>query len=817
MKVIRVFIGSPGGLEEERRSVQTVVSEINTAHSDHWGCQFKLVGWEDTIPGFQRPQDKINEDLDKCDYFIGVLWNRWGTRTSNSETGYTSGFHEEFCRAREHIESGRMKDLALYFKKVDSPSGWEPGAEIKKVLDFRQECVNEKKVFFKDFISLEEFKNFIRGKLTEIGWRECELVRNFDKKLKLPERAPQVSDDTGDLDNQISYLIQEQARDFLTEIARKPDEFEKTRNFEIARFRLIASSLYRFGNDDLYVGNHDANLIFQHLRDDSLSELEVQSLIDCGVVGFYGQNVPLWHWIALAESSGKSLLRVKFLSIFGNIQEKKNAINILELTSSPIPSISESLNRETTLRSWINKDSESQLTDAVASFLADSAEVSDIPIMEELASECESHIKSKIDIAIVSILAKSDINSALKRVVESEVDRIPMDQVNALFQKPQLITSQICSSCLSAKSENIRLRAAQILFDRNEISLDQAEELLTDTNHQIRFIAVESLCRLGRTLTDDIVKKALTVEKKTLGILFSGQSDSDVSLYQRYQLNRLTELSYSELSELVSNAGFLVDNELFALYTKYKSRMQNEIRENLKDGFKTFFDLGVSRNIKDDELSDKLRASINGIEEFYRSKVSSVSLSILCSLRKRSDLELVRQTLDNFKVEATEEVLSYLSKFGEWADVGRILQVGEHPASDVDPVSIKPLRFASLKAEAVFRVSKDRIADILSLEMNDSFKARVLALFPSTVFADLTDEVLLKELTKPDDDYRVFFALKCILSFPKPRIESLLRKYISGEEYRFYNTIHWLDLGASMPAKFARTTAKKKLASLNMN
>lgn len=73
IKIVRVFIGSPGGLEDERRAAREIVQEVNQAHSEHWGCQFKLVGWEDTIPGYQRPQSLINIDLDKCQYFIGVL------------------------------------------------------------------------------------------------------------------------------------------------------------------------------------------------------------------------------------------------------------------------------------------------------------------------------------------------------------------------------------------------------------------------------------------------------------------------------------------------------------------------------------------------------------------------------------------------------------------------------------------------------------------------------------------------------------------------------------------------------------------------
>ncbi|MEH6756465.1 MAG: DUF4062 domain-containing protein [Parasphingorhabdus sp.] len=149
IRIVRIFIGSPGGLEEERRATREIIQEVNQAHSEHWGCQLKLVGWEDTIPGYQRPQSLINVDLDKCQYFIGVLWNRWGTKPDLEASAFTSGFEEEFCRAKDLTAAGSMKDIALYFKAVNVPDGLEPGLEFQKVKDFRKQCIDEKRIFLR--------------------------------------------------------------------------------------------------------------------------------------------------------------------------------------------------------------------------------------------------------------------------------------------------------------------------------------------------------------------------------------------------------------------------------------------------------------------------------------------------------------------------------------------------------------------------------------------------------------------------------------------------------------------------------------------
>jgi len=178
LRLIRVFIGPPSGLSKasglskEREAAHAVVKEINQQNADHWGPLFKLMGWEEAIPGYQRAQDKINEDLDRCDYFIGVMWDKWGSKPSNEPDGYTSGFEEEYYRSAQRIEAGLMKDMALFFKAIDVPSGMEPGPNIKKVLNFCQKCIDEKTIFFQDFSGVDSFKSAVRTKLMEIGWRE---------------------------------------------------------------------------------------------------------------------------------------------------------------------------------------------------------------------------------------------------------------------------------------------------------------------------------------------------------------------------------------------------------------------------------------------------------------------------------------------------------------------------------------------------------------------------------------------------------------------------------------------------------------------
>ncbi len=81
--------------------------------------------WEDTLPGYGRPQGIIKKDVERCDLFIGLLWSRWGSQTGS----YSSGFEEEFELARERRRSAGSPEIWLCFKKIDPDQVNDPGEQ----------------------------------------------------------------------------------------------------------------------------------------------------------------------------------------------------------------------------------------------------------------------------------------------------------------------------------------------------------------------------------------------------------------------------------------------------------------------------------------------------------------------------------------------------------------------------------------------------------------------------------------------------------------------------------------------------------------
>ncbi|MDQ6807295.1 MAG: tetratricopeptide repeat protein [Actinomycetota bacterium] len=158
----RVFIASPGGLDEERRAFRRTLLEINEDDAFERGIVLIPTGWELTLGGVGRPQDKINADIRRCDYLVLMLWDRWGTPPSDTSE-FSSGTEEEYAVAMNALRGPDlpMRDVVVMFKGVNARQLSDPGSELSKVLAFKQQLEADKDVLYTTFDSVDEFKRHI--------------------------------------------------------------------------------------------------------------------------------------------------------------------------------------------------------------------------------------------------------------------------------------------------------------------------------------------------------------------------------------------------------------------------------------------------------------------------------------------------------------------------------------------------------------------------------------------------------------------------------------------------------------------------------
>ena len=159
----RVFIASPGGLEDVRERFRVVIEKYNAEDALRRKVVFIPVGWELTLGGMGRPQALINKEIEECDTFFLVLHDRWGSNPGAPE-GYTSGAQEEYHKALEFQAASAkpLRDIIVLFKTFPPNRLSDPGPQLKAVLDFKRGLEEGRKLLFHQFDDPQGFEDRLR-------------------------------------------------------------------------------------------------------------------------------------------------------------------------------------------------------------------------------------------------------------------------------------------------------------------------------------------------------------------------------------------------------------------------------------------------------------------------------------------------------------------------------------------------------------------------------------------------------------------------------------------------------------------------------
>lgn len=165
LSVVNVFLASPSDVADERNVVAEIVAELNQSIAQDLGMMLSLVRWENFVPSIEiNPQQVVNDqaDIHESDIFVGILWNRFGTKTETAD----SGTEEEYEIAYSSWKKSRKPRIMFYF--CERPSNFQSEKELlqkAKVIRFKNKL--SQRGLIREYSGIDRFAVALRQDLTK--------------------------------------------------------------------------------------------------------------------------------------------------------------------------------------------------------------------------------------------------------------------------------------------------------------------------------------------------------------------------------------------------------------------------------------------------------------------------------------------------------------------------------------------------------------------------------------------------------------------------------------------------------------------------
>ena len=133
----------------------------------------------------------------------------------------------------------------------------------------------------------------------------------------------------------------------------------------------MANSISKPGNEELYLGSHDANILYSVSTEVGIKfgKREIRSLAKLGFRYLSNENIPVWHWYS--ATSSWNFDEALLASITGTDDEQKiGAIGVLDALSRELPTDDDPIKKKWLIDTWFSDYSSTLVRSAALGYLA---------------------------------------------------------------------------------------------------------------------------------------------------------------------------------------------------------------------------------------------------------------------------------------------------------------------------------------------------------------------------------------------------------------------------------------------------------------
>lgn len=795
--MLNVFLASPGDLEEERKIVKEVVDRINTIVGRRVDWHIELLWWEDTLPGFSRPQARINKEVDACDLFLGMLWQRWGEPTGE----FSSGFEEEFERACKRRKETTSPEIWLFFKSVEEDRLKDPGEQLSKVIKFKKEQEEKKELLFKGFKNPLEWDKLIHDSLSAYL-----LDLSRPKEFALVERSPII--ETGREEHagltegkvyprEITDLISKVLNRVAKKGASNLDFLERTRLF------ILTSAWFSDVHIGEILGVHEINLAYKSRNEWNLSD-EEKWLIFRSMISEIDSNVrPGWFWFRDWKIERIDNVLCYLALEDSNTDVRRSAISILTDTKFK------------TSKDFLSKGLNDDNKDIVLEFiklLRASESLENIDLLSSLSSNSEQSLREAAITAKIEIMYLYKPDEAFRELIKYGTI-IPKLIQNTITNVNLKVDDDILISAIRQADTPIRKLSAQYLLNTNKLTKEVCYELIKDTSLVVRKYGLIGLINLGEDLEVDYIKKILP-KKETMtsgptlaSFYLSGLLGQETVSYHEIIPLLLRKRRPDELLSLIDFYNVYSYEAYRILAEDHFDFVEARIRSDLDqkfDSLKQDSD-SKSRTKYGNETDTIIAVWKKDMVDFVRDSHISAALAGLAKNGKPDDVKYARiflgSTVHNL---GDKESIMLMAKFGDSTDSEKLLNYTKSTYGNLKKMAV----------EAALKLSTG-LSDVLKecIRSNDyeivKVAAKELMEINTVDCIQLAKELLLNE----KDGIRLLGVGVLVKRGTNEQLEDILDEYLSRNSY-YYNVVTSLDQGLYASGRYGAYFKEKLLSSI---
>ena len=796
--ILTVFLASPGDLEKERNIVRTTINRINKILSRRVGWHIELLGWEDTLPGYSRPQGKINRDVDSCDLFLGILWRRWGQSTGK----YSSGFYEEFNLACDRHKKTGMPEIWLFFKAIDEESMNDPGVQLKEVLKFKEKQIKLKKLFFKEFSNPENWEELIYDYILAYVLDLCESKPKIEtqeqsavlesskgvrviKETEIDEKKVIYPPALVNLFNQTNLKIKEGKKVFFNLL-------------DGTRFFLQSSAWFSETHLGEIFGIHELNLIYTQRKNWKISDSE-RLFIARSFIGDFSNNRPGWFWLRDTNEDEVNNLLKRLLTHDSNVFVRRGAINLLGDTHYKADL--------DILKKGLNDTDEHVIIEAIR-LIRNTKNIKYINLLEPFTNHKDSLIRDKAIEGKIELLYLKSPNEGFSCLIKTGA-KIPALLYTKIEKLDLDVDSDLINKALESPEVTIGRFCVKYLKMKKLLSKDICKRLLKHPDTLVRKEGLLGLIELDEKIDMDFIRK-----------LFPEPKESNISVL-RYAL-ATAEVSSDDFipilfekrtpEDILSQIDFYEINEVEAykfLAKKHFRFLKGRIRLDLDSEFETLKSESENKWIEKYGDAGKIISKRFKPEliNFIKSRYISAALDGLSMHGKQEDVKYARKYLINKKYKGDNfGALKIILRFGDSSDIKILTEIALNSYGETKKMAV----------EAIFKLSEDRDS-ILALISNKDETIYKISLHMLLKY-DLPYKIeIAKILLKSEIDNRRLDGLSILLrSLNETELKKFLDDYIGQDTY-YYNVVTWLDKCLYAVGAFKELFRSKLLSRIKQN